>query len=324
MVSALPGLVSAIKMMHSIARYYNTSERMTSLFVKVTNQMIICCKNYILRPGKLWNQDKTQLVDRCKACLDLNEAYQFQYRKTKVNIISKTCLKIKYSTIPSHYQLELRANPHGKQFDFSESAIFGKFDQFCWRVQKLIDLFATVQQFSALGESTIENIQPIVKEFEEILAELKRKKYNFLDYRSILFDNDYMEFNYKIQELEQKLVDFINDCFVNSKSTSRSLKLLYQFKIVLKQEDLQKLLDEKYRAIFKKYGDDLAKVMKIYNTHKDKPPLPRNAPKVAGSIAWARQLLRQIEQPMELFKRTPAILESKVSFFYQLHKFNHG
>ena len=34
-IAAVPGLINAIKMIHSIARYYNTSERMTALFVKV-------------------------------------------------------------------------------------------------------------------------------------------------------------------------------------------------------------------------------------------------------------------------------------------------
>lgn len=37
MLEGIPGLINAIRMIHSISRYYNTSERMTSLFVKVTH-----------------------------------------------------------------------------------------------------------------------------------------------------------------------------------------------------------------------------------------------------------------------------------------------
>lgn len=45
---ALPALMNSIKMIHTIARYYNTNERMTGLFVKITNQMIKNCRTNIL------------------------------------------------------------------------------------------------------------------------------------------------------------------------------------------------------------------------------------------------------------------------------------
>lgn len=35
MVDAIPGLINAIKMIQSISQYYNTSEKVSSLFVKV-------------------------------------------------------------------------------------------------------------------------------------------------------------------------------------------------------------------------------------------------------------------------------------------------
>ena len=44
----LPALMNSIKMIHTIARYYNTNERMTNLFVKITQQMINNCKHNIL------------------------------------------------------------------------------------------------------------------------------------------------------------------------------------------------------------------------------------------------------------------------------------
>lgn len=87
MVEAIPGLINAIKMMHSIARYYNTSERMTALFVKITNQMITCCKNYIKKDGELWEQDRSTLIEKLQACLALKKAYQDAFRQTKVAIV---------------------------------------------------------------------------------------------------------------------------------------------------------------------------------------------------------------------------------------------
>jgi dynein heavy chain, axonemal len=38
-IDALPALLNSLKMVHTIARYFNTPERMTDLFIKVTHQV---------------------------------------------------------------------------------------------------------------------------------------------------------------------------------------------------------------------------------------------------------------------------------------------
>ena len=104
---------------------------MEDLLVKITLQLITACKNHILAVqgeatgNRLWEKDPQQLVAALDASLKLNEAYQEQYRLTKDRLL---------------------ATPKGKQFDFNERTIFGKFDLFCRRVVKLIDLFSTIHQ----------------------------------------------------------------------------------------------------------------------------------------------------------------------------------
>ena len=114
----LPALMNSIKMIHTIARYYNTNDRMTGLFVKITQQMINNCKYNILyfrrirdgtvNTGKkiinddvLWNHDDyppEELIPVLKSCLELNQAYQKQYEITKERLMNM---------------------PKGKQFEFS-------------------------------------------------------------------------------------------------------------------------------------------------------------------------------------------------------------
>jgi dynein heavy chain len=59
-IDTLPALMNAIKMIHTIARFFNTTDKMTGLFMKITNQMIHNCKKRILDGRKnddIWNRD---------------------------------------------------------------------------------------------------------------------------------------------------------------------------------------------------------------------------------------------------------------------------
>lgn len=80
--------------------------------------MISACKNYITDRGmvRVWDQPRQPLIEKLKACLDLNNEYQNCFQRTKKRIAS---------------------NPNHKPFEFSEMYIFGKFDAFCRRINKV-------------------------------------------------------------------------------------------------------------------------------------------------------------------------------------------
>ncbi len=64
-----------------------------------------------------------------------------------------------------HYKAakeQLAAQPKSKQFDFDEQAIFLKSDLFTKRLNKLIDMFTTIHQFSTLEQHThIEGLEQV-------------------------------------------------------------------------------------------------------------------------------------------------------------------
>ena len=291
-IDGLPGLMNNVKMMHTIARYYNTTERMTRLFCKITNQMIANCKVGIMSKGKLWDQPIPDLLVALEGCQALNNYYQEQYRLTKEKLMTQ---------------------PKGKQFDFSENLIFNKFELFCKRVQKLTDMFSTIQQFSTLAKHNIEGMDSLIKNFFTIVDDFRRKPYDLLDYTKNQFDRDYLEFNVSIHELETALQGFINASFENIMSTEHALGMLKQFQAILQRDSLQADLDSKYMVIFHNYGLDLDTVQKLYEKFKNNPPMSRNAPPVAGNIQWARQLLRRIEEPMRKFQTNKTVMATKES-----------
>ncbi|XP_051632386.1 dynein axonemal heavy chain 5-like, partial [Manacus candei] len=288
MVDAIPGLINTIKMIQSISQYYNTSEKISSLFVKVTNQMITACKSYIANNDTttIWNQPQERVMEKLQAAIRLKQEYQNCFRKIKEN---------------------LEQNPAERQFDFSEIYIFGKFETFHRRLIKIIDIFNTMKTYSVLQESKIEGLEGMITKYESIVDNIKSKHYNFLDQRKTDFDQDYEEFCREINDLHDQLRIFMDITLENILNTQRALSMLQKFER-LQIPNLG--IDEKYQKIFQNYGHDIETVCKIYSRHKQDPPLARNLPPIAGKILWARHLFHRIQEPMETFQRRPAVLQT--------------
>ncbi|KXJ25255.1 Dynein heavy chain 5, axonemal [Exaiptasia diaphana] len=290
MMDAIPGLVNAIRMINSYSRYYNTSERMTALFVKVTNQMITACKNYITEHGlkTIWEHPQAELIEKLQNCIKLNEEYQRCFQRTKQR---------------------LEQNPDERQFEFSEMYIFGKINTFSRRLKKIIEMLNTMQAFMCLGESRIEGLEQNWNKVQLIMTTMKKKPYDLLDYRKMDFDADFEEFRRQINELQTQLQIFMDYSFERIPSTQRSLRLIRKFER-LNLECLKETVQEKYERILTYFGRDIETIQKIYQRHKNDPPVAWDLPPIAGKIAWARQMYRRIQEPMELFQRYPAILQT--------------
>eukprot|EP01060_Flectonema_neradi_P006478 TRINITY_DN14382_c2_g3_i1.p1 TRINITY_DN14382_c2_g3~~TRINITY_DN14382_c2_g3_i1.p1 ORF type:complete len:455 (+),score=94.61 TRINITY_DN14382_c2_g3_i1:121-1485(+) len=99
LLNILPPLVNNIQMMYTIARYYNTEKHMMVLFCKITNQLIVACKNDIrqgqLSASHLWSQtNNTQslraLIERLNACILLKGCYVDEFRAASVRLEPQT------------------------------------------------------------------------------------------------------------------------------------------------------------------------------------------------------------------------------------------
>ncbi|XP_046898543.1 dynein axonemal heavy chain 5 isoform X2 [Hypomesus transpacificus] len=286
MVEAIPGVINAIRMIHSISRYYNTSEKITSLFVKVTNQMITACKAYITNncSASIWEQSQELVSEKLRASIQLNQEYQRYFHKTKE---------------------ELEQSSSERHFDFSEMYIFGKFDTFQRRLYKILEMFDTINTYSTLQDSKIEGLETLATRFQGIVLTMKKKHYSFLDQRRTDFDLDYEEFCKNTTELHNQLKTFMDNTFDKIQSTERALNVLKKFERL----DIPDLgVEERYQSILQSYGRDIEMVSRIYTRQKTEPPVGRDLPPVAGRILWARQLYRRIQEPMELFQQHPGVL----------------
>eukprot|EP00118_Oscarella_pearsei_P013119 m.101516 g.101516 ORF g.101516 m.101516 type:complete len:4701 (+) comp37133_c1_seq2:73-14175(+) len=287
MIDSIPGLMNAIHMINSYSRHYNTPERMTALFVKVTNQMITACRDFITNNGydKVWDQEQGPLMEKLRAGIRLNQEYQSSFQKTKQ---------------------KLAEQPDERPFEFSEMYIFGKFNTFSKRLSRILFMMETFQTYETLTTSRIEGIDPFASKYQMIMTTVKKKPYDTLDHRKLEFDSDFEEFLANLEDLQNQLQGFLDQCFDVIISTERAMRLLRRF------EGLgipQLKLKEKYRRILLHYARDIEAVQKLYVKHREDPPNESDLAPIAGKIAWARQLYRRIDEPMATFRQFEDLLK---------------
>ncbi|XP_034615402.1 dynein heavy chain 5, axonemal-like [Trachemys scripta elegans] len=286
-VEHIPSLMNSIRMIYSTSPYYNTSEQMTSLLLKITNQMINTCKIYLSEGVlKIWDLDRQELLKRVQECIYLNEQYQTYFQRVRE---------------------KLKENPSDRQFDFSENYIFGKFDAFCKRLEKISDISNIMEGLLELQNIKIEGIEKINARYQMIATNTKSKTYDVLDHRKQEFEEDYLEFKNQIEGLHQSMQELVDSWFEKSLTTEQMLGLLMKFEHIGKDHiDLT----EKYIIVLQRYSRELDLVRKLYQKQKENPPMPRNVPPVTGKIMWARQLFRKIDHPMKFFKKKTALLKT--------------
>jgi dynein heavy chain, axonemal len=164
---------------------------------------------------------------------------------------------------------QLMTQPKGKQFDFDKDKIFERFNHFKRRLEKLVDMFTTIHQFSSLEQHThIDGLGDIILTFHAITDDVRSKGLDLLDFYNTQFDRDYLEFNVNIHDLEMRLQMFINKSFENISSTDHALNLLEQIQGILDRDTLRTDLEAKYMVIFQHYGLDMEAVQRVYERNK--------------------------------------------------------
>ncbi|KAK5645861.1 hypothetical protein RI129_004325 [Pyrocoelia pectoralis] len=261
----LPGLLNAVRMVCTTSRYYNNTASVTAMLVKVSNQMIIRCRSYINCNGTktIWNQKKVAILHKIK------------------------CFK----------QIQKNMEEAGEQpFDCSETYVFGKFETFKKRLERIVDVLETTIKYSILQSSCIEGIEEFVDLFNNLYKTISSKKYDTLNHRQEIFDNDYKEFKNAVVKAEWDLEEFVGNSLERMVNVDNVIRLLERFE-KLKLDCLH--LDERYLEALEMFQNEIEELRDQYNEERQNPPLPRNIPPVCGRVMWIRQLYARIEEPMD-------------------------
>ncbi|KAJ8736205.1 hypothetical protein PYW08_006861 [Mythimna loreyi] len=277
----IPGLLYTIRMIFATSRYYNTTKQISTLLVKVTNQILNMCMDFLTNGGKknIWNQDKLTFIHKAKLCLSLYNFYRECYAET---------------------QREMKEAADERPFDCSEMYIFGKFETFRRRIIKIMDLFKTYITYYVLNKTTLEGIEEYAAVFNKLFKTISTKTYDGLDHRRLDFDKDYKIYKDAVANQELLLENFMINSVNKCPTTEIALHLLTRFE-KLKLDCLY--LEDQYYDLISKYTSEIESLRDRYNEEKENPDMPKNMPPVAGRIMWIRFYDKNINIPMDIFKK---------------------
>ncbi|KAK6618885.1 hypothetical protein RUM44_003266 [Polyplax serrata] len=283
----ISSLMYTIRMIYATSRYYNTSERVTALFVKVTNQMVTSCRIYLTENGTktVWEHKKKDIISKMGVCLSLYKRYKKCFADT---------------------QRQISENPEEKPFACSESNVFVKFESFRVRLERLTDTLDTYLSYSIIQSSRLEGIDLYVRRFKKYFNDIATKPYDALNHRKPYFDTDYEIFKQQVNTWEQELRNYLGEMVATMPNVREALRTLDRFdKIGLPCL----LINRKYLELLDKFYDEIADLRDRYNEDRQTCPVPRNMPPVSGRIYWIRQLYKRLEEPMDVFKTKKPVIE---------------
>lgn len=273
---SLSAIMHVIGNIHSVSQYYNTNERMTALFIKVTNQLIKACRDYVYeKEPRIWEQSKD---DACA-------------RLAKVKHLQKEYLRF--------FEIEkkrLEKTPERSQFNFPAMGVFGKSDSFISRVKIVERMLSSMHDWGKLSNSQIDGLDVISTMAKGTIKMIKQKPYDPLDIRQLDFDSDQANFFTSMVENQTRLQEFCNDLF-HTNDVNRRMQLLGDFKRI---KFLGIELGPHYKnTLHGAIATELDNVRKVYLAQRQDPPVPRNMPPLAGRVAWSRNLSLRLSQPVE-------------------------
>ena len=284
----LNNLPTGVTNVCQVSSFYNSSERVASLLVKITNQVIRSCKKFITESGSLtiWNQDRADIERKLTQCIKLNAQYREAYIKIKNKRVGK----------------EIR------EFSFSEKYIFGRFDSFCMRLKNLLDMFKTINQFTNLFKSRMEallaedSLSDDEKKFNTAVKQLTEKEYDYLDFRNIAFDRDYGDFLNRMDDLTGRLQAKLESTYDGIWDTPHAFQYLNRFERLTEFLPISGM-SNKYSRMIATFKKELDRTLITFKKQTSNPPIVRLYPKSSGRIYWVRSLVNHLKSVIDKFEK---------------------
>ncbi|XP_062072422.1 dynein axonemal heavy chain 2 isoform X1 [Lepus europaeus] len=286
--SKLPKLISLIRIIWVNSPHYNTRERLTSLFRKMSNEIIrLCCHSISL--DRIFEGYVVSSKEDLQGCISCCHAWKDHYLRA----------------VQMHTQFSSRG------WVLDQTSIFAQVDAFVQRCKDLIEVcdcqyhFARWEDgkqgplpcfFGAQGPQITRNLLEIEDIFHKNLHMLRAVRGGILDVKNTSWHEDYNKFRAGVKDLEVMTQNLITSAFELVRDVEHGVLLLDTFHRLATREAIKRTYDKKAVDLYMLFNSELALVNRELN--KKWPYLEPYIAQHSGQAHWVRILRRRIDRVM--------------------------
>eukprot|EP00072_Mus_musculus_P064692 XP_011247381.1 PREDICTED: dynein heavy chain 2, axonemal isoform X7 [Mus musculus] len=284
----LPKLISLIRIIWVNSPHYNTRERLTALFRKMSNEIIrLCCHSISL--DRIFEGYVNSSKEDLEGCISCCQAWKEHYLRA----------------VQMHTQFSNRG------WVLDQTSIFAQVDAFVQRCKDLIEVcecqyhFARWEDgkqgplpcfFGAQGPQITRNLLEIEDIFHKNLQTLRAVRGGILDVKNTSWHEDYNKFRGGIKDLEVMTQNLITSAFELVRDVEHGVLLLDTFHRLATREAIMRTYEKKAVDLYMLFNSELALVNRELN--KKWPYLEPYMTQYSGQAHWVRILRRRIDRVM--------------------------
>ncbi|XP_070583565.1 dynein axonemal heavy chain 11 isoform X3 [Erythrolamprus reginae] len=311
----IPPLFHTICLIWSHSKFYNVPARIISLLQEFCNLFIHQATLY-LSPEDIMKREAEETLEQVQSALKTLRSFKdafFNERKQMATYFTSS--------------QEVRF------WDFKPQMVFGRFDMFLNRLEKIENIFVTMLEFEKLeklefggikGKSLNAQICKLNEEFIESCNTFKEKTYDPLDYNNMEFEEDYADFKHKNLEFERHLGAIFCVAFLDCSGLESAFKLITILGSFLEKPVISEMFSTNYKILLQMFDEELRNCKYLYDEHikqeeKGNEVLNKNMSFTSGNLKWSREIKARLLSFWSSFSFLPQqILENfEATLIYQ-------
>ncbi|XP_030057583.1 dynein axonemal heavy chain 11 [Microcaecilia unicolor] len=287
----IPPLFHTICLIWSHSKFYSIPARIIVLLLKFCNLMIDQAINY-LSPEDLLKGEPEETLEHVRISVDVFRTFKHSFFSHRENL-------------PKYFTNSKECKP----WDFHSQMVFERFDKFLNRFMKIKDIFGTIMEFQRLeklefggdrGKALNEKVSHLNEEFIGSCKVFQESTYNPLDFNSMEFEKDYIDFKDKILDFDRQLGSILCLAFNDCSGLEAVFKLLAMSGYFLERSVVMDSFSPNYIILLQMFDEELDKCKQLYDEHlkmvkTGSEIINKNMPLTSGNLKWAKQLKERIQ-----------------------------